>query len=126
MRPSLPLTFESRTVSSLDGAETFVRSGGSGPVVVLLHGYAETSDSWAPLATELVKNYTIVVPDLRGIGRSSRPAGGYDQKTQAADVRAAAHLRTAPQPAHNVGNPKALSPAYHNLTSSIFRWMCCK
>jgi hypothetical protein len=86
MRPSLPLTFESRTVSSLDGAETFVRSGGSGPVVVLLHGYAETSDSWAPLATELAKNYTIVVPDLRGIGRSSRPARGYDKKTQADDV----------------------------------------
>ena len=88
MRPSLPLTFESRTVSSPDGAEIFVRSGGSGPVVVLLHGYAETSDSWAPLATELVKNYTVVVPDLRGIGRSSRPTGGYDKKTQAADIRA--------------------------------------
>jgi pimeloyl-ACP methyl ester carboxylesterase len=92
MRPSLPLTFESRTVSSPDGAEIFVRSGGSGPVVVLLHGYAETSDSWAPLATELVKNYTVVVPDLRGIGRSSRPTGGYDKKTQAADIRAWSQL----------------------------------
>jgi pimeloyl-ACP methyl ester carboxylesterase len=57
-------------------------------VAVLLHGYAETSDSWAPLAVELVKNYTVVVPDLRGIGRSSRPDGGYDKKTQAADMRA--------------------------------------
>jgi len=53
-----------------------VRSGGSGPVVVLLHGYAETSDSWAPRAVELAKTCTVVVPDLRGIGRSSRPAGG--------------------------------------------------
>jgi pimeloyl-ACP methyl ester carboxylesterase len=35
-----------------------------------------------------VKNYTVVVPDLRGIGRSSRPTGGYDKKTQAADIRA--------------------------------------
>lgn len=65
----------------------FVRSGGSGPVIVLLHGYAETSDSWAPLAAELIKSYTVVVPDLRGIGRSSRPSGGYDKKTQAADIR---------------------------------------
>jgi len=88
MRPSLPSTFQARTVTSPEGAEIFVRSGGSGPVVVLLHGYAETSDSWAPLAAELAKAYTVVAPDLRGIGRSSRPEGGYDKKTQAADIRA--------------------------------------
>src|SRR6266446_3783745 len=88
MQPSLPSTFRSRTVGSPEGADIFVRSGGSGPVVVLLHGYAETSDSWAPLAAELVKTYTVIVPDLRGIGHSSRPAGGYDKKTQAADIRA--------------------------------------
>jgi pimeloyl-ACP methyl ester carboxylesterase len=86
--PSLPSTFKSRTVTSPEGADIFVRSSGSGPVVILLHGYAETSDSWAPLAAKLVKSYTVVVPDLRGIGRSSRPAGGYDKKTQAADIRA--------------------------------------
>ena len=50
------------------GRDIFVRSGGSGPVVVLLHGYAETSDSWGPLAAELAKSYTVVVPDLRGMG----------------------------------------------------------
>jgi pimeloyl-ACP methyl ester carboxylesterase len=86
-QPSLPSTFKSQTVASPEGADIFVRSAGSGPVVVLLHGYAETSDSWAPLAAELVKSYTVVVPDLRGIGRSSRPVGGYDKKTQAADIR---------------------------------------
>ena len=87
MQPSLPSTFVPRTVSTSEGADIFVRSGGSGPVVVLLHGYAETSDSWAPLAADLIKSYTVVVPDLRGIGRSSRPPGGYDKKTQAADIR---------------------------------------
>jgi pimeloyl-ACP methyl ester carboxylesterase len=87
-QPSLPSTFRARTVTSPEGASIFVRSGGSGPAVVLLHGYAETSDSWGPLATALAKNYTVVVPDLRGMGRSSRPAGGYDKKTQAADIRA--------------------------------------
>ena len=87
-QPSLPSTFQSRTVASPAGAEIFVRWAGSGPVVVLLHGYAETSDSWAPLAAELVKSYAVIVPDLRGIGRSSRPAGGYDKKTQAEDIRA--------------------------------------
>jgi pimeloyl-ACP methyl ester carboxylesterase len=87
-QPSLPSIFKAQTISSPAGADIFVRSAGSGPVVVLLHGYAETSDSWAPLAAELVKDYTVVVPDLRGIGHSSRPAGGYDKKTQAADIRA--------------------------------------
>jgi len=87
-QPALPASFKSQMVHSPAGADIFVRSAGTGPVVVLIHGYAETSDSWAPLADELVKNYTVVVPDLRGIGRSSRPAGGYDKKTQAADIRA--------------------------------------
>src|ERR1700733_8360147 len=87
-QPDLPSTFKSQMVHSPAGADIFVRSAGTGPVVILIHGYAETSDSWAPLATELVKNYTVIVPDLRGIGRSSRPAGGYDKKTQAADIRA--------------------------------------
>jgi pimeloyl-ACP methyl ester carboxylesterase len=87
MQPSLPPAFVPRTVSTPEDAEIFVRTGGSGPVVVLLHGYAETSDSWAPLAADLIESYTVVVPDLRGIGRSSRPPGGYDKKTQAADIR---------------------------------------
>src|ERR1700682_2224643 len=87
-QPALPSAFKSRTVTSPDDASIFVRSAGSGPVVVLLHGYAESADSWAPLAAELIKSYTVVVPDLRGIGKSSRPPGGYDKKTQAADIRA--------------------------------------
>jgi pimeloyl-ACP methyl ester carboxylesterase len=87
-QPSLPAVFKAQTVHSPAGADIYVRSAGKGPVVVLIHGYAETSDSWAPLAAELVKSYTVVVPDLRGIGRSSRPDGGYDKKTQAADIRA--------------------------------------
>ena len=87
-QPELPSTFKEQLVHSPAGADIFVRSAGTGPAVVLIHGYAETSDSWAPLAAELVKTYTVIVPDLRGIGRSSRPAGGYDKKNQAADIRA--------------------------------------
>ena len=87
-QPELPSSFKEQLVHSPAGADIFVRSAGAGPAVVLIHGYAETSDSWAPLATELVRSYTVIVPDLRGIGHSSRPAGGYDKKTQAADIRA--------------------------------------
>jgi pimeloyl-ACP methyl ester carboxylesterase len=87
-QPSLPSSFQSKMVHSPAGADIFVRWGGQGPVVVLLHGYAENSDSWAPLAKDLMKDHTVVVPDLRGNGRSSKPADGYDKKTQAQDIRA--------------------------------------
>jgi pimeloyl-ACP methyl ester carboxylesterase len=87
-QPSLPSSFQAKMVHSPAGADIFVRWGGRGPVVVLLHGYAENSDSWAPLAADLMKDHTVVVPDLRGIGRSSKPADGYDKKTQAKDIRA--------------------------------------
>jgi len=87
-QPSLPSTFQSRTIHSPEGADIFVRWGGQGPAVLLLHGYAENSDSWAPLAADLMRDHTVVVPDLRGIGRSSKPEGGYDKKTQAKDMRA--------------------------------------
>ncbi len=72
-QPSLPSSFQAKTIHSPEGADIFVRSGGSGPVVVLLHGYAENSDSWAPLAADLMKDHTVIAPDLRGIGRSSKP-----------------------------------------------------
>src|SRR5438046_4468977 len=55
---------------------------------IFIHGYAENSDSWAPLAADLMKDHTVIVPDLRGIGQSSKPAAGYDKKTQAKDIRA--------------------------------------
>ena len=87
-QPSLPSNFQSKIIHSPEGADIFVRSAGSGPVVVLIHGYAENSDSWAPLAADLVKDHTVIVPDLRGIGRSSKSDGGYDKKTQAKDMRA--------------------------------------
>jgi pimeloyl-ACP methyl ester carboxylesterase len=87
-QPSLPQSFQAKTIHSPAAADIFVRWGGKGPVVVLIHGYAENSDSWAPLAADLMRDHTVVVPDLRGIGKSSKPEGGYDKKTQAKDIRA--------------------------------------
>jgi pimeloyl-ACP methyl ester carboxylesterase len=63
-----------------------VRAGGAGPAVVLLHGYGETGDMWVPLASDLTRDHTVVVPDLRGLGLSSKPPDGFDKKTQAGDV----------------------------------------
>ena len=56
-----------------NGATIHVRSGGTGPAVVLLHGYGETGDMWAPLAADLARDHTVIVPDLRGLGLSSKP-----------------------------------------------------
>src|SRR3989441_5745251 len=85
--PSFPANFKTRTISTR-GAQIFVRVGGQGPAVVLLHGYGETGDIWAPLAARLARGHTVIVPDLRGMGLSSHPAGGYDKKAQAGDVAA--------------------------------------
>lgn len=80
-----PPSFKTSTIET-NGARIFVRIGGHGPAVVLLHGYGETGDMWAPLAVELARGHTVIVPDLRGMGLSSHPAGGYDKKTQGGDV----------------------------------------
>ena len=71
-----------------DDATINVRVGGHGPAVVLIHGFGETGDMWSPMAAALEKDHTVIVPDLRGMGLSSHPAGGYDKWTQAGDIRA--------------------------------------
>ncbi len=80
-----PAGFRTQRIPT-NGTTLYVRVGGTGPAVVLLHGYGETGDMWAPLAAKLAAHYTVVVPDLRGMGLSARPSGGYDKKTQGHDV----------------------------------------
>jgi pimeloyl-ACP methyl ester carboxylesterase len=113
-QPSLPSNFKAKTIHSPAGADIFVRWGGTGPVVLLIHGYAENSDSWAPLAEDLMKDHTVIVPDLRGIGRSSKPEGGYDKKTQVADMRAVVTTLGYDKTfvvAHDIGNMVAYAYA---------------
>ena len=69
-----------------NGTTIHVRVGGKGPAVTLLHGYGETGDMWGALANDLVKDHTVVVPDLRGMGLSTKPPGGFDKKNQGKDV----------------------------------------
>lgn len=80
-----PADFRTRDIAT-NGTTIHVRSGGAGPAVILLHGYGETGDMWVPMAADLARDHTVVVPDLRGMGLSSKPPGGFDKKTQAADV----------------------------------------
>ena len=92
---------------AVNGATIHTRYGGSGPAVVLLHGYGETGDMWAPLAIELARDRSVIVPDLRGMGLSSKPAGGFDKKNQAVDVDgvlAALNVGQVDVVAHDIGN----------------------
>jgi pimeloyl-ACP methyl ester carboxylesterase len=70
-----------------NGVKINYKIGGKGPVVVLLHGYAQTSHMWLPLMPLLAKSHTVIAPDLRGIGGSERTQGGYDKKNMAKDIR---------------------------------------
>src|SRR5438093_1094629 len=82
---SYPADFTSQEIET-NGVTIHIRVGGKGPAVVLLHGYGETGDMWVPMAEDLARDHRVVVPDLRGLGLSSKPAGGFDKKTQAGDV----------------------------------------
>jgi pimeloyl-ACP methyl ester carboxylesterase len=80
-----PAVMQTRTIET-NGTSIHVRVGGHGPAVVMLHGFGTTGDMWGHLASALIEDHMIIVPDLRGLGLSSKPDGGYDKKNQAADV----------------------------------------
>jgi len=101
-----PATFTAQDIAT-NGTTIHVRVGGKGPVVVLLHGYGETGDMWVPMAVDLARDHTVIVPDLRGLGLSAKPAGGFDKKNQALDVEGvmnALHADSAEVVAHDIGN----------------------
>jgi pimeloyl-ACP methyl ester carboxylesterase len=101
-----PAGFRSEQIAT-NGTTLNVRIGGRGPAVVLLHGYGETGDMWAPMAADLAADHTVVVPDLRGMGLSAHPAGGYDKKTQGRDIAGvldALKIDRADLVTHDIGN----------------------
>ncbi len=90
-----------------DGATIYVRAGGKGPAVIMLHGFGDTGDMWAPLAKALIKDHTVIVPDLRGMGLSSYPSAGYDKKTQGIDIATVMdklNVQKADLVTHDIGN----------------------
>ena len=104
--PSFPAGFKTRDIAT-NGTTIHIRVGGSGPAVVLLHGYGETGDMWAPMAADLAHDHTVIVPDLRGLGLSAKPKGGFDKKTQAGDVAGvldALKVERADLVTHDIGN----------------------
>jgi pimeloyl-ACP methyl ester carboxylesterase len=79
------MTFSHHT-ASVNGIQMHYVIGGKGDAVVLLHGWPETWYGWHKVMPALAKNYTVIAPDLRGLGDSSKPLTGYDGKTVAEDI----------------------------------------
>jgi pimeloyl-ACP methyl ester carboxylesterase len=79
------MTFSHHT-ASVNGIQLHYVMGGHGNPLVLLHGYPQSWYEWRHVMPALAKNYTVVAPDLRGFGDSSKPETGYDGKTTAEDI----------------------------------------
>ncbi len=103
-------TFVSRT-AEIDGVKLHYTTGGHGPSLILLHGYAETSRMWNPILPVLGEKFTVIAPDLPGIGDSEIPANGMDMKTAAIRIHALARSLGV-QKARVVGHDIGLMVAY--------------
>lgn len=123
MRP-----FSARFTASLidvGDASQYVRRGGSGPAVVLLHGFGDTGDMWQPVADILVADHTVIVPDLRGMGLSSHPEGGYEKTSQARDLASILDRFTTGPVAlitHDIGNMVGYAFAAQ-FPTRVTRWV---
>lgn len=78
--------FENRVIPTGSGVEINLMFGGEGPPLLLLHGHPETHVAWWKIAPRLAERYTVVAPDLRGYGDSSKPDGSYSKREMAADL----------------------------------------
>jgi pimeloyl-ACP methyl ester carboxylesterase len=74
--------------AEVNGVRSHYRIGGDASPVVLLHGYTQTGHMWHPIVPPLAERHTVIVPDLRGAGGSSKPKDGYDKNTLALDIHA--------------------------------------
>jgi pimeloyl-ACP methyl ester carboxylesterase len=118
-----PSGFQVKTIAA-NGTQIHVRVGGKGPAVILIHGFGDTGDMWAKLAADLARDHTVVVPDLRGMGLSAKPADGYDKWTEAADMRAvleALGIDKAMVVGHDIGTMVAYAYAarYRDKTEKL-------
>ncbi|HEY9405997.1 MAG TPA: alpha/beta hydrolase [Nitrososphaera sp.] len=106
-------------MASVNGIQIHYVMGGQGDAIVLLHGWPETWYAWRHVMPALAKNYTVIAPDLRGLGDSSKPATGYDGKTVAEDIHQLVTqlgFRTIFLVGHDIGTQVAYSYTAANPT----------
>src|SRR6202050_5236063 len=98
-------TIVSRT-AEIDGAKLHYMTAGHGAPLILLHGYAETSLMWKPIIPVLAERFTVIAPDLPGIGDSDIPAAGLDMKNAAVrihDLAQSLGVKKAEVVGHDIG-----------------------
>src|SRR5882724_5181829 len=100
----------SRT-ANIDGVKLHYLTAGHGPTVILLHGYAETSRMWRPIIPLLAEKFTVIAPDLPGIGESGIPTDKIDMKTSASRIHGLARSLGV-EKARVVGHDIGLMVAY--------------
>src|SRR3984957_15989137 len=101
---------ESRT-AKIDGAVLHYLTTGHGTPLILLHGYAETSLMWKPIIPSLAQRFTVIAPDLPGIGDSDIPTDGLDMKRAAIRIHDLA-ISLGVERAEVVGHDIGLMVAY--------------
>ena len=84
--PAIPPANFKHQYAEVNGVKIHYVIGGTGDPLVLLHGFGQNWFMWNRLLPELSKHFTIIAPDLRGMGESEKPDSGYDKKTMAADI----------------------------------------
>ena len=80
-----PANFKHATVK-VNNVDIHYVIGGKGEPLVLIHGFGQNWYMWNRLLPELSKHFTVIAPDLRGVGESGKPDSGYDKKTMASDI----------------------------------------
>ena len=108
---TFPSSFQTKDIP-VNHTTIHVRVGGAGPAVLLIHGYGDTGDMWAPLAADLVRDHTVIVPDLRGMGLSAVATDGFTKKNQAEDIAQvldALHVRNVEVVGHDIGDMVAFA-----------------
>jgi pimeloyl-ACP methyl ester carboxylesterase len=119
-----PKSFKTAEIAT-NGTTLHVRVGGKGPAVVLLHGFGDSGDMWAPLAAALMKDHTVIVPDLRGMGLSAHPDSGYTKKNQALDIAGvmdALKIKQADLVTHDIGNMVGYATA-GQFPARVTKWV---
>jgi hypothetical protein len=110
-------------VTKIEGKKLHYLTAGQGPALILLHGYTQTSRMWRPLIDKLKDKFTVIAPDLPGIGDSDIPKGGCDMKTAAIRIHALAKsigVTKARVVGHDIGLMVASSSLW-TLSFPVFR-----
>lgn len=86
VKPAAPPSNFKHQTANVNGVNIHYVIGGEGEPLLLIHGFGQNWYMWNRLLPELSKHFTVIAPDLRGVGESDKPDSGYDKKTMAVDM----------------------------------------